>query len=52
MPEDLYTPLQQDAVLLTKGKDKPAAQALLAFLKTPEAQKLITAAGYGLPKAN
>lgn len=52
VPEDLYKPIQQDAVLLTKGKDNTAAKALLDFLKTPEAQKLITDAGYGLPKAN
>lgn len=52
VPENLYQPIQQDAVLLTKGKNSTAAQALLAFLKTPEAQKLIADAGYSLPKAN
>lgn len=50
VPEDLYTPIQQDAVLLNKGKDKLAAQVFLDFLKAPEAQQLITAVGYGLPK--
>ncbi len=52
VPENLYQPIQQDAVLLTKGKNSTAAQALLDFLKTPAAQKLITDAGYSLPKAN
>lgn len=52
VPEDLYQAIQQDAVLLNKGKDSSAAQAFLKFLQTPEAQKLITDAGYGLPKAN
>ncbi|TXH67034.1 MAG: molybdate ABC transporter substrate-binding protein [Thiothrix sp.] len=50
IPEDLYTPIQQDAVLLLKGKDNKAAQAFLDFLKTPQAQQLITKAGYGLAK--
>lgn len=52
VPEDLYQPIQQDAVLLTKGKANIAAKALLDFLKTPAAQKLITEAGYGLAKVN
>lgn len=52
VPDELYKPIQQDAVLLIKGKDNSAAKALLDFLKTPEAQKLITDAGYALPKAN
>lgn len=52
VPEELYQAIQQDAVLLNKGKDNSAAQAFLEFLQTPEAQKLITDAGYGLPKAN
>lgn len=52
VPENLYQPIQQDAVLLTKGKNSTAAQALLDFLKTPAAQKLIADAGYSLPKAN
>ncbi|MFM2319223.1 MAG: molybdate transporter substrate-binding protein [Pseudomonadota bacterium] len=52
IPDRFYAPIQQDAVLLTKGQNNPAAKALLAFLKTPAAQKLITEAGYGLPTAN
>lgn len=52
VPEDLYQPIQQDAVLLNKGKNNKAANAFLDFLKTTEAQKLITESGYGLPKAN
>lgn len=51
IPDRFYSPIQQDAVLLTKGQNNPAAKALLAFLKTPAAQKLITEAGYGLPTA-
>lgn len=52
IPDRLYSPIQQDAVLLTKGQNNPAAKALLAFLKTPAAKMLITEAGYGLPTVN
>jgi len=48
IPENLYTPLRQDAVLLKKGEDNPAAPALVQFLKSPEAQAIISKYGYGL----
>lgn len=51
VPTDLYDLIAQDAVLLTKGKDNKAAQALLDYLKTPEAQAIITSYGYALPLA-
>jgi molybdate transport system substrate-binding protein len=46
VPEKLYTQIRQDAVLLDKGKDKPAAAALLKFLKSPFAAKVIASYGY------
>ena len=46
MPETLHSPIRQDAVLLTKGKDNPAAVALLAFLKTDKAKAVIRSFGY------
>ena len=42
----LYEPLHQDAVLLNKGNEKPAAKALLNFLKTDEAKQIIRRYGY------
>lgn len=48
VPPSLYPALRQDAVLLAAGRGKPAALALLAFLKTPAAQALIKSHGYGL----
>jgi len=48
IPENLYTPLRQDVVLLKKGEDNPAAPALVQFLKSPEAQAIISKYGYGL----
>ena len=49
VPTPLHAPLHQDAVLLTKGKDNPAATALLAFLKTDRARTVIRSFGYETP---
>lgn len=46
VPANLYQQIQQDAVLLNKGKDKPAASALLAYLKADKARAIITSYGY------
>jgi molybdate transport system substrate-binding protein len=46
VPNNLYTPLRQDAILLMHGKDNPAAIALLAYLKTEAAKKIIRSFGY------
>jgi len=46
VPESAYPPIRQDAVLLNPGRDKAAAQALLAFLKGSEAQRIIRNWGY------
>jgi molybdate transport system substrate-binding protein len=48
IPQELYSPLRQDAVLLAPGRDQPAAQAFLDYLKGPEARGVIERFGYGL----
>lgn len=48
VPEKLYAPIRQDAVLLDKGKDSAAAKALLAYLKSAAAKQVIRSYGYGL----
>ena len=48
IPENLYAPLKQDAVLLSKGESNPAAVALLKFLKSEPALAIIKKYGYGL----
>jgi molybdate transport system substrate-binding protein len=50
VPEKYYSPIRQDAVLLDKGKGSTAAQSLLAYLKSPEARRIIQAYGYALGK--
>ena len=46
VPANLYQPILQDAVLLAKGRDKPAATALLAYLKGDKARAIIKSYGY------
>ncbi len=48
VPQSLYTPIRQDAVLLKKGENDEASKAFLAFLKGPEARAIIERFGYGL----
>jgi molybdate transport system substrate-binding protein len=48
VPQALYTPIRQDAVLLKKGAGNEAAAAFLAFLKGPEARAIIERYGYGV----
>jgi len=48
VPAALHPPIRQDAVVLDKGKDKPAAQALVKYLKSDKARALIQSFGYGL----
>ena len=45
-PADLHTPIRQDAVLLSHGRDNPAALAFLTYLKSDVARELIEAHGY------
>jgi molybdate transport system substrate-binding protein len=47
VPEKLYSPINQDAVLLVNGKDSVAARQLLAFLKGDDALRVIKSYGYG-----
>lgn len=46
VPENLYSPILQDAVLLKKAAGKEAARAFLAFLKSAPAMRVIEKYGY------
>jgi molybdate transport system substrate-binding protein len=46
VPQNLYKPITQDAVLLKPGADDQAAKDFLAYLKTPEALAIIRSYGY------
>lgn len=47
VPQQLYTPIRQNAVLLTTGASQAAAQALLQYLRSDAAKAVIQSWGYG-----
>lgn len=49
VPAHLYAPIRQDAVMLEHGQGKPAAVALMSYLKTAKAKAIIQSYGYQLP---
>lgn len=48
VPDYLYAPIRQDAVLLKHGAGNPAALAFLDYLKDQKARAIIKKFGYGL----
>lgn len=48
VPVSLYTPIAQDAVLLTPGAGNAAARRFLAFLREDEARAVIESFGYAI----
>lgn len=48
VPQELYEPIKQDAVLLKKGEGQPAAQAFVEYLKGDKAREIIEKYGYAL----
>ena len=46
VPAAYHPPIRQDALLLDKGRDNPAAHALLDYLQRTEATEVIKAYGY------
>ncbi|NBQ89979.1 MAG: molybdate ABC transporter substrate-binding protein [Betaproteobacteria bacterium] len=46
VPAHLHPPLKQDAVLLRRGVDTPAARAFMDFLRSDAARAIIRAHGY------
>ena len=46
VPQSLYEPIRQDAVLLKTGENNPAARAFAEFLRTPQALDVIRRYGY------
>lgn len=48
VPQQLYRPIRQDAVLLKNGAESEVARAFIDFLKGPEARAIIKRYGYVL----
>ena len=49
VPQALYEPIRQDAVLLARGSGNAAARAFLQYLRGAAAREVIRASGYDLP---
>lgn len=47
VPDNYHAPIRQDAILLDRGAENPAATGFLDYLRTPQARAAIAAAGYG-----
>ncbi len=48
VPQSMFAPIRQDAILLKAGAGNGAARAFLAFLKSPEARRIAERFGYGV----
>jgi molybdate transport system substrate-binding protein len=48
VPGTMYSPIRQDAVVLTKGANKPAVAAFMGYLKGDKAKAVIRSYGYDL----
>lgn len=48
VPASMHEPIVQDAVLLKRAADNPAAKAWLALLRSPKAKELIRGYGYAV----
>ena len=49
VPADYHDPIRQDAILLNRGRDNPAAHAFIGFLRGIDARRIIAEAGFELP---
>jgi molybdate transport system substrate-binding protein len=52
IPSDLYEPIRQDAVLLSKGKENSAAIAFLEYLNSEAAHAIIRRYGYAVDSSD
>ncbi|HHM04908.1 MAG TPA: molybdate ABC transporter substrate-binding protein [Gammaproteobacteria bacterium] len=52
VPPTLHAPLRQQAVLLKRAQDNPAARAFMAYLESDAARDIIKQDGYELAAAN
>lgn len=50
IPPELYAPIEQQVVLLSRSTSNAAARGFYDYLESPAAYRLIEAAGYGLPE--
>ncbi len=46
IPTEMYDPINQKMVVLSKARDKPAAQAFLRYIQSDRAKEIIKSTGY------
>lgn len=46
VPPSMHKPIQQDAILLQQGKGNPAAESLMAYLRSDKARAVMRSFGY------
>jgi len=50
VPELMHAPIEQQLVLLSRAADNAAAKRFIEFMRSPAAQEIIIAQGYGAPR--
>lgn len=50
VPQDLYTPIDQAAIILKRSNNLKLAQEFMTYLRSPDAQKIIERYGYEVPR--
>ena len=48
IPQNLYSPIKQDVILLENAKNNNKAKLFFNFLKSKDAKKIIKSFGYGV----
>lgn len=48
-PQEMYTPINQGAVILKRAENNPVAQAFMDYLHSDEGRKVIERYGYSIP---
>jgi molybdate transport system substrate-binding protein len=52
IPQNMYPPLEQAAIVLKSAKNKDAAQAFLEFVKSKAGQEILEKYGFAAPRTN
>ncbi len=52
VPQEMHSPIEQQVILLQRGKHAPLARQFVEFLASDEARRVIERAGYRLPEPN
>jgi ABC-type molybdate transport system substrate-binding protein len=51
VPESLYSPIQQAAIVLASSRQKAIARQFVEMLKTPPIERILQSYGFAIPAA-